>query len=151
MSGRARHLRDGEWITNRKTDRRQSARTKPQDMPDWRLSFILPDAIAFSVADGPTAISGVTVSRIGHVVQVEARGKNRDWVLQQASTFLGTIAGGLERKLTATLERGDEPAQTSGAPAHGRYKATREMVYVPGASVVFLHPLKGALVYPAGR
>lgn len=149
MSGRAKHWRDGELVTNRKTDRRQAKRLPPDQMPDWRLTFLMPASIAFSVSPGPTGVLGVTVLLPGPMV--EARGKNRDWVLQQASTYLGQVAGGVEIKTEATLERGDDPPATEDAPAHGKAKYTREMVYVPGASVVFLHPAKGALVFPVKR
>lgn len=70
MSGRALHLRDGELITNRKTERRQSRarpplarlidvhvsqarRTPTAWNPEYRLTFILPKTLQGFVASGP--------------------------------------------------------------------------------------------------
>lgn len=145
MSGRVRHWRDGELITNRKTDRRQSKSVPAHLMPDYRLTFMLPAAQGFAVAPGKTPIAGVTVLDGG---MVEARGKNRDWVLKQAGEFIGSVANGQDMIISVTLTRDDNPPLTSGAPAKGGYRMTREMVYVPSASVVFLHQLKKALVFP---
>ncbi len=111
-------------------------------MPDWRLTFFAP----VFVTPGPTGIIGVTVTLPGPMV--EARGKNRDWVLQQAATFLGAVTRGTEFKTQATLERYDEPIAGMDPGGGGRYRTTRDLVYVPGASVVFLHPLKGPLIFP---
>lgn len=145
MSGRVRWRRDGETVTGyRKTDRRQ-AKAVPSE---YRLTYLLPAALAFSTREGPTGFAGVTVLPGG---MVESRGRNRDWVLQQGSQFLGQIGGGMTITVQATLERQPDPPLTSGAPAHGGSSTSREMIYVPGASVVFLHPLKRALVFQVAR
>jgi len=120
----------------------RTKRVRGETKPDWRLSFALPHPQCGFVREGATRVIGVTVAK----GIVEARGGDRDWVLSQAAQFLGTIAGGMEIKTSATLERLDEPA-ASNAPGGGRYKATRDLVYVPGASVVFLHPLKGPIIF----
>ncbi len=150
MSGRVRWKRpDGEAVTGyRKTDRRRSKSVPAHLMPDYRLSFMLPASVLFAVSEGKAPIAGVSVLKGG---MVEARGKNLDWVLKQAGEFIGSIANGQNLIITVTLERGDDPPLTTGAPARGRYKASREMVYVPGPSVVFLHQLKKVLVFPVTR
>jgi hypothetical protein len=76
MSGRARHLRDGHWITNRKTDRR-NPRRDPRDKlkelagahgDDWpvRMVFRLPKTLEGFVAPGPHGL-GITVLGRGYV------------------------------------------------------------------------------------
>lgn len=102
MSGRARHLRDGILITNRKTDRRQSRRRSPLErlhdlnvrcarrFPNpWRvrLGFLLPRTIAPFVADGPHGI-GINVYR--GFVQISHGSAEECFV--SASHFLAVIA-----------------------------------------------------------
>lgn len=148
MSGRTRHLRDGKWITNRKTDRRQSPRAAPHEMPAFRLTFMLPASIAFSVAEGATGVFGVTV-RPGHIV--EACGKDRDWVFKQAAEFLGLVAEGQELSLPATLYRSDTPAPTLSGAATPGYIASVEVIAVPGPSVIYPRYLDRALIFPVKR
>jgi len=150
MSGRVTWRReDGTKVTGyRKTDRRQAPRVPAHELPDFVLRYALPPQVSFAVAPGEAGILGVTVLSGGIV---EARGKNRDWVLKQAGEFLGQVANGQEMIVIATLERGESPPATPEAPGRGAYKLTREMVYVPGPSVVYLSPLKKALVFAVKR
>ncbi|MGE0751845.1 MAG: hypothetical protein AB7F39_06710 [Variibacter sp.] len=134
----------------RKTDRKIRHRTAPHEMPDWILRFSLPTAIAAFISPGHSGVMGVTVLKDG---RIEARGKDWQWVTQQACSFIGKVANGNELVVSAVLERGDSPPTTSGAPSHGRTERVRELVYVPGASVVLLHPisLKKPLVFKVER
>lgn len=121
----------------RKTDRKVLNRRTPAEMPDFVLRYQVPHNLMLSVAPGPTSVIGVKVVMPGPFVEVT--GKNRDWVLEKAGEFLGAIAGGLVQEVTAILRRGDEPTQS------------REMVYVPDASVVYMHKLKKVLVFKVKR
>jgi hypothetical protein len=102
MSGRARHLRDGVWITNRKTDRRRSPRRSPLErlhnlnityarrFPNpWkvRLGFTLPEFIAPFVADGS---HGIGINVIKGFVQVSHGSSEECFV--SASEFLSVVA-----------------------------------------------------------
>lgn len=139
MSGRAGY---------RKTGRKVAHRRRPHEMPDYRLSFMLPAQIAFAVMAGDTGFVGVTVETTGRVV---VTGKNRDWVLKQAGDFVASIAKGRDATMRAVLERSNDEASASGSPAQGGYKATRDMVVVSGPSVVFLSPVNKPLVFPVRR
>jgi len=132
----------------RKTSRRVRNRRQPHEMPDWRLSFMLP-AKAIGVLPLPGQyVPGVEVMPSGMTV---ASGKDLDWVLKQAATFIGSVANGQEIITEATLERGPQAPHTSGGETREGIKRVREMVYVPGPSVVYLHRLKRALVVPVNR
>lgn len=145
MSGRTLHVRDGQLITNRKTDRRQSARTNPENIPDWVLRFLLPTALAFSVREGQTGVVGVRVTLPGPYV--EARGRSQDWVLQQAADYLGKIAGGLEVRIEqAVLTRDAYPGPTEGGAWRPNVKRTLCMFYVPGPSVVIPRAMDPAII-----
>jgi hypothetical protein len=104
MSGRALHLRDGELITNRKTDRRQSAPRSPlervhdlnekyarQFPGQWpngvRIGFLLPKFIAPFVADGP---AGLGVNVIKGFVQIMHGSAEECFV--SAADFLAVVA-----------------------------------------------------------
>lgn len=146
MSGRARHWRDGELITNRKTDRRQSVNRPPHEMPDWVLTFRLPGDFAFSVTAGaPTGVIGVIV-KPGAIV--EARGKQWEWVYRQAAAYLGTIARGRDLVVTATVTRDAAPAAAPSAPASPAIKGTQAIIAVSRPSIVFPRALKEPLIFP---
>lgn len=105
MSGRViTTLADGRRVRGFRKTLRQNRRAPPHLMPDWRLVAILPKDIAFAVSHcDPTGVIGVTMRAPGII---EARGKDRDWVLKQVGTFLALIASGRgDRTITATLER----------------------------------------------
>lgn len=142
MSGRSRYRKSHHPLLGR-IGKPRTTRAPSTAPMEWRLWFLAPADLL--LAPGPTGVVGVTVTAPGP--QVEARGSNRDWVLQQVANFLGRVAKDREFKAQATLERLDWPA-SSEAPGGGHYKTTRELVYVPVPSAVFLHPLKGALIFP---
>jgi hypothetical protein len=101
MSGRARHLRDGVWITNRKTARRQSprrpllerlhdlnARQARRDPGyDVRIGFLLPPELGGFVASGPHG-GGV------HVLKdfVQISGVSAEQCFQRAANFFAVVA-----------------------------------------------------------
>jgi hypothetical protein len=116
MSGRVRiTLADGRRVTGYRKTLRQRRESVPTDkLPDWVLRYQLPDELAFSVSTGPTGVMGVTVVIPGPTV--EARGKNKDWVEQQASAFLTRIAAGLIQGVDGVLTRDPYPGVTDGAP-----------------------------------
>jgi hypothetical protein len=106
MSGRTLHLRDGELITNRKTDRRQSprrpllvrlheinerqARRNPSPWKfDVRLGFLLPKMLQPFVASGPHG-NGVTV----HRGFVQIRHGSTEECLLSAAEFFAVVARG---------------------------------------------------------
>jgi hypothetical protein len=104
MSGRALHLRDDEWITNRKTDRRQAPRRSTlqrlHDLNDkcarrfqsqWpqgvRLGFALPKDIAAFVADGNHGLGVNVFQGFVHVAHGSA-----EECFVSAAEFLAVIA-----------------------------------------------------------
>jgi hypothetical protein len=101
MSGRARHLRDGQWITNRKTDRRNPRRspaerrqaliTEAFAKPDPALVamvFRLPEWLGAATAPGQHGI-GIEVLK-SDFVRVSGNSADHCWYL--ARSFLGAIA-----------------------------------------------------------
>lgn len=148
MSGRSLHLRDGELITNRKTDRRQSPRTPPHRMPDWVLRYMVPITALLSVRDGPAGMIGVKITMPGPYVEVI--GKDQEWVLQRGSEYLASIAGGLEQRVEAKLTREAYPrAAAPDAPWHPNERRSLCLIYVPGPSVVIPRAMHAALVFAA--
>jgi hypothetical protein len=104
MSGRTRHWRNGELITNRKTDRRNPRRASAAASPAEakRLIFPLPPSLSCFVSPGPTGVTGVTVQP-DH--RVEVKGLERSWLFRQARAFLASISKGHgEVSVIATLE-----------------------------------------------
>lgn len=98
MSGRSRHLRDGKWITNRKTDRRQSVAVTGS----FELSFLLPDALAFAIAPGPGQGWGVVIEDGGLVKIV---GNSVQHACRLAAAFLDRVAPAIDLILKASLKR----------------------------------------------
>jgi predicted RNA-binding protein len=146
MSGRTRHLRDGELITNRKTDRRQSPprpllerlgdlnekhRKRDPDrwVPDVRVGFLLPKSLEAFVASGKHGI-GVNVTR--GFVQITS--ESAEQCFQRAREFLAAVAK-------------QRPAFTVMASvisdAHPERRHGRHMTVVNGALVI-----SGGLVVP---
>src|SRR5216684_4016769 len=108
MSGRVRHtLADGRTVRGyRKTLKQRAARTPPHLLPDWHLSFFLPenDMRFLGVTEGPYAsLIHVIITRIGHSTRVEASGKDRNWVLGLALNFMLTIAPSFTGDIAAVL------------------------------------------------
>ena len=117
MSGRTLHLRDGELVTNRKTDRRQSprrpllvrlheinerqARRNPSPWKfDVRLGFLLPKMLQPFVASGPHG-NGVTV----HRGFVQIRHGSTEECLLSAAEFFAVVARGRSAFVVERLER----------------------------------------------
>jgi hypothetical protein len=85
MSGRSGYTKSNHPLLGRKAVRRPNRR-RPDQMPDWRLTFPAPPL----VSPGPTGVIGVSVVDPGPTI--EARGRNYKWVLGQVATFLGRIS-----------------------------------------------------------
>lgn len=149
MSGRARHWRDGKLITNRKTDRRQSERTKPEDMPEYVVRFMLPADIGFAIAEGPTGVIGVSVTTPGPTVEV--RGKDLDWVLRQAAEYLGKVANDREFTIPGRITRDAYPGPTEEGPLRPAIRVSCQLIYVPGASIVVPRRLDPPKIFPVKR
>jgi hypothetical protein len=99
MSGRTRHLRDGEWITNRKTDRRNPRRDprdklrelvadKPDEGFPIRMAFRLPKSLEGFVAPGSHGF-GLEVLPRGFVY-INSRSAEQCFIA--AGKFFATIA-----------------------------------------------------------
>lgn len=131
MGGRARHLRDGALITNRKTDRRQSARA-PVAAPGWRLFFPLPAGLRFSVADG--AHGNVSIEHgCGTIV-----GTTQGWLFDQLAKFLMAVARDIRQvHIDAHLSRDDHTAPSSRPPRRGD-EGYVEIVAASGRPVVVI-------------
>lgn len=139
MSGRTRvTLSDGRRVTGfRKTLRRNPRSFDPFSEADPSIPFVLRVALPLDivVAAGPTGIVGVTVDDLRYL---QAQGHGLEWVFRQASDFLGTVCGGINRELKFSVER-------------GAYRAGGTLIYVPGASVIFPRAVKKALVFEVKR
>lgn len=117
MSGRVSVLlADGRRVTGyRKTLRVNARRTPPHLLPDWKLSFILPPAIAFALAPGP--VPGVIGARVDDLGRVEITGKRKDWVLGQAAVAWSKLCRRhAAHEIDAILTRDDEPGPTASGP-----------------------------------
>lgn len=138
MSGRARHWRDGELITNRKTDRRSPKRSPPERLHflndqcrrrfqskwarDVRLGFVLPKDLQALVSSGPHG-GAVNV----HRGFVQVMGGSADECFITAEHFFADVARGRPAfRVLAALTSSDHPG----------YRGTRCLVVVNGAMVV---------------
>ena len=124
MSGRTHHWRDGKLITNRKTDRRQSPRRRPENQfPDIRLTCALPKTLAFAVAPGVHGY-GVEVLN-GGVAQIIGNSAEHCFLLARA--FFAKVA--TERPgftVTASIVSTEKPDKWD----------SRHLTIVRGAMVV---------------
>lgn len=104
----------------RKTDRVVGSRRASHDMPDVSVSMILPwDK---SVKPGETfGLISLVLERIGSSDHATITGKNREWVIGQASTFLRHME---IPRLQAVLRRADEPGPTLSGPVRKGYQRT---------------------------
>jgi hypothetical protein len=83
-------------------------------LPDWVLSFQPPNTLEFLLSPGHvTGLIGVSVGLGGHI---EARGKNRDFVEQQAAAFVRKIAPFWQRPIAARLTRTAESGPSHSGP-----------------------------------
>lgn len=123
MSGRTLHFRDGELITNRKTDRRQSpkrpllerlhelndkcARRYPSRWcPDVRVGFILPKMLQPFVASGPHGAVNV------HKGFVQVTEVSRQRCLDRLQEFFASVAKQREAMtITASVSSSTHPGQ----------------------------------------
>jgi hypothetical protein len=125
MSGRVRvTLGDGRRVTGFRKTLRRNQRTRPQDRPDLRLTFMLPQVLGFSTVPGEYP-GNITVDADSLVT---ARGNDREWVLRKAGEFLRSIAVGLTLDpITACLFCPGYPGPTASAPYRPGYRDTYEI------------------------
>ena len=114
MSGRVRvTLSDGRHVTGfRKTLRMRARRTPPHLLPDWQLSFMLPDGISLH-PDFGHGVAGAVVNALRHVT---VTGKSRDWVCGQADALMRKC--GWRGSLKCRLTRAAEAGPTLSGPPH---------------------------------
>lgn len=136
MSGRARHLRIGrdgapELVTNRKTDARQAPRIPRHEMPEWCVTVSLPGTLAFAVSEGQTGVLAVSVTRdsVGRL-QLEARGKDCEWLFGQIVKFLSVIQNGWQGRMHLRAQRGAYPGCTDGAPMRSAVDRAQDVYLV---------------------
>jgi hypothetical protein len=92
-------------------------RTPPDQLPDWRLSFLLPYELPFlGLTEGH--IAGLIGVKIGAHSYVEITGKNRPWVVSQAVKFIRRVAPGWVGELRIHFERDAEGPTISGPHQH---------------------------------
>lgn len=123
----------------RKTDRKVLARTSPADLPPIVLSFALPPQLAGFVAPGPTGIMGVVVKERG---RVEIEGRERAWLLAQASAFLKSIARGHMPAMTfgASMERQAYDGPTDSSPRQPGFRDLYTIAIASGDPVILMTP-----------
>lgn len=121
MSGRSGYRKGNHPLLGRFGVRR-GPRTPAFLLPDWRLTFVIPPAFSFVLPQGPfPGFIGVSVGDLGEINVV---GKNRQWVLAQAASFLKHIGRDAAlRRLTGRLVREPERGPTiSGPPRPGEQR-----------------------------
>lgn len=142
MSGRVRvTLSDGRRVTGfRKTLRvnKRIPRTPDWQLPDWRLSVVLPDDLAFAFSPGLfPGIIGVTIGKGG---LIEVVGKSKNWVIGQVVSFLQKVAKDRPyRKFRVCLVRAPEQNPTISGPSR------------PGETVVLEIELRGGRATVVGK
>jgi hypothetical protein len=114
VSGRSGYAKSDHPLLGRHRVQR-APRTPAHLLPDWRLSFTLPDTVGLGLNTGPYAgVIGVQVGPKGSITIV---GKNKGWVTGQAERFVRHIAPyGFARPVRGVLERGDEPGPAHSGP-----------------------------------
>lgn len=89
MSGRVRTtLADGRRVTGFRKTLKRRERIPPHLRPDWSLAIRRNDFGLLLLPTGPTNTIGVRVYADGII---EARGKNRAWVIDQMTAFLAGL------------------------------------------------------------
>ena len=124
MSGRVRvTLSDGRRVTGfRKTLRMRARRTPPHLLPDWQLSFMLPDGISLHPdfrhkgVDARLRGHGVAGAVVNALRHVTVTGKSRDWVCGQADALMRKC--GWRGSLKCRLTRAAEAGPTVSGPPH---------------------------------
>lgn len=154
MSGRALHLRDGEWITNRKTDRRQAPkrplierldtlnlkyakRYPTRWCPEVRMGFLLPKLWAPFVASGS---HGIGVNVIRGFVQIT--NGSAEECFQSAIEFCAVVGKGKPHEIIMTTIR---------SSAHPDKSYGRWLSVVNGAAVECSGHVKPRIYLPRGK
>lgn len=129
MSGRVRHtLPNGRRVIGfRKTLVERGPRSPAHLMPDWTLSFLLPEGHSLP-PHYHHGIIGLTVEPIGWEQQIKIAGKSKTWVIDQAVAFMRRI--GLP-KVRVLLTRPAEVGPTISGPLRRTQDEVRELVVTP--------------------
>lgn len=91
MSGRVRvRLSDGRSVTGFRKTLRRNPRLRPEQRPQLRLTFQLPDKLAFCTRSGIYGFAEVDADGM-----VTVRGFEREFILRKAGEFLKSIGHGL--------------------------------------------------------
>lgn len=150
MSGRTiSGYRGGKAIVGyRKTDRVVVERRRSHEMPDWRLFFVLPAELGFAIADGPyPGVIGISIFRGCAIV----KGKNKNWVLDQAAVFLMKVARELmPLTIGARLSRPEDEAELISPPRREEDDYI-EIVVASGKPVVVMSGRFMRAIVHAGR
>lgn len=108
---RQAHALDPTRPPGRKTARKNPRRER--EIPDWRLSFVLPPGCL--VSPGPVkGLPGVVVYELG---RVEVVGKLRDQVVGKAALFIEQMVPGIQR-WAGRMTRANLPAPALSGPSH---------------------------------
>lgn len=118
MSGRSRMLLpDGRYTHYRKTLARRRPSTQRHLLPDWTLSFILPEHDMRFIGLAPGHADGLIGVRLEPGLCIVA-GKNREWLLNQAVAFVRKTAPDFVGSIGIVLSRGGAPGPTLSGPGH---------------------------------
>jgi len=116
-------------------------------LPDWRLSFVLPQLIAFSQPLGP--IEGVIGAHIADGGMVEIRGKVRDWVLAQAALAWSKLCRyHAQSTIDAVLAREDEPGPAISGPLRKGTQITCRLAFDGHTTVMVWGSTMRRVSYP---
>lgn len=149
MSGRVSVLlSDGRRVTGyRKTLRVATKRTPQHMLPDWKLSFVLPPALGFTLPTGP--YPGIIGVRIGELGLVTIAGKSRDWVIGQSAKFWSQVCRRhAVREIDAVLTRADEPGPTLSGPIRKGATTTCRLKFDDLGAVVIWGSTMRRVSYP---
>lgn len=114
MSGRSGYRKGHHPLLGRFGVRR-AKRTPMHLLPDWRLSFNPPPSFTWHLPPGP--LPGVIGASVGELGQINIVGKRKDFVIAQAALVWSKLCRDRPcRRLSAVLERGDEPGPTLSGP-----------------------------------
>jgi hypothetical protein len=122
----------------RKTTRQQAPRIPASELPDWRVTLPLPAGLSFSISpDHPTGVIAVTVTRDPTgAPQIEATGKDCQWLFGQVAAYLGKIKNGWQGRMHLRAQRDAYAGCTQGAPLRPAIDRAQDVYLVMEPSLV---------------
>ena len=105
----------------RKTDIKVQSRRTPAQMPEMRMELSLPTNLVFGMPPGP--VKGAEQVRMVAGNRAEIKGKDRNYLCEQAAKFIRLIAKKHQAdRIQASIWRGDEQLKgqivfMTGSPA----------------------------------